>query len=141
MSFQASLNLLAMYLVLLRAKHCGWTGSGLSLKHRFKCSGNICLITPLKYLYLCKVISPFFPCLGRCLTFTNRKLSLSPSCLISVSPIFLSSFTGCILLSMTSIPPTFLLPPPPSYIACKYFPFSFQWKIMLIKRCTKSSAV
>lgn len=45
-------------------------------------------------------------------------------------------------LPMTSIPPTFLLPPPPpSYNSYKYFPFSFQWKLMLIKRCTKSSVI
>lgn len=110
------------------------------LKHTFKCSGNICVITPMKYFHLCKVILPFLPCVGCCLTFTNRKLSLLPSCLFSPF-LCLSSFTGCILLPMTSIPPTFLLPPPPpSYISYKYFPFSFQWELMLIKWCTKSSA-
>lgn len=110
------------------------------LSSEFKCSGNICFITPLKYLHFLQNYITLLPLPWMLSDIDKQKVHYLHAWSLFSPFLCLWSFAGCTVLPMTSFPPPFLLTPRPSYISYKYFPFSFQWKLMLIKWCTKSSA-
>lgn len=80
-----------------------------------------------------------------CIKFIYRMPSSLSSCLDAIFSIsfslsfFLHWFALHCHLFMTNIPAMLLTPP--LCISYKYFPFSFQWKLMIIKWSTKCPAI